>query len=337
MPSGSKLAASRSTSLVESVTSLSSPPMIAARATARSPSVIRRSAGSTERSVPSSVRTSSPARAWRTTILPSGELRAVERVQRASPDVHDVVRHVDDVRDRAHVGEMQPRAQPLRRRADRDLPEDARDVARARVEVVDRDVHVFRLDDRRILGAGRMQLSAEQRRDLAREPDHREQVDAIHGRCHVEDLLADREHVDERRPRLDPVGQQHDPRVILPEADLVLGEDHPARRLTAQLALVEGLIEDREVRAGQRDGDRRARLEVPGTADDLSRVPLPHVDLADTQPVGVRMRPDLEDAPDEEASDVAVRVGDADVDHALDLERRDREPLSDLVGRARRR
>ena len=33
-----------------------------------------------------------------------------------------------------------------------------------------------------------MQLSTEQRRDLAREPDHREQVDAIHGRCHVENL-----------------------------------------------------------------------------------------------------------------------------------------------------
>ncbi len=37
-----------------------------------------------------------------------GELRAVERVQRAPPDVHDVVRHVDDVRDRAHVREMEP-------------------------------------------------------------------------------------------------------------------------------------------------------------------------------------------------------------------------------------
>ena len=178
-----------------------------------------------------------------------------------------------------------------------------------------------------------MELPSEQRRDLARQSDHGEQVDAIHGRNDVENLVADREHVDQRRPRLDPVGQQHDSRVILTEADLVLGEDHPARRLTAQLALVERLVEDREVGAGQRDRDRRARIEVPGTADDLSRVPLPHVDLADAQPVGVRMGVDLEDAPDEEAPDVPVRVGDADVDHALDLERGDREPLSDLGDR----
>ena len=134
-----------------------------------------------------------------------------------------------------------------------------------------------------------------------------------------------------------PVGQQHDPRVILTEADLVLGEDHPARRLTAQLALVQGLVEDREVGAGQRDRDRGARIEVPGAADDLSRVALPHVDLADAQPVGVRMCVDLEDAPDEEAPDVPVRVGDADVDHALDLQRGDREPLERSRRPSRRR
>ncbi len=70
IPSGSKFAASRSTSVVVSTTSLSSPPMIAASATARSPSVIRRSSVSRLRSVPSSVRISSPARARRTRIRP---------------------------------------------------------------------------------------------------------------------------------------------------------------------------------------------------------------------------------------------------------------------------
>ena len=50
---------------------------------------------------------------------PSGELRAVECVQRAPVHVHDVVRHVDDVRDRSHPGGMEPRSQPHRRRPDR--------------------------------------------------------------------------------------------------------------------------------------------------------------------------------------------------------------------------
>ena len=108
MPSGSKLAASRSTSVVESVTSLSSPPMIAARATACSPSVMSEivRVDRPERPVE---RPHLLARACVADDDPAvGELRAVERVQRAPPDVHDVVRHVDDVRDRAHVREMEP-------------------------------------------------------------------------------------------------------------------------------------------------------------------------------------------------------------------------------------
>ena len=89
-------------------------------------------------------------------------------------------------------------------------------------------------------------------------------------------------------------------------------------------------------RAGQRDGDRRAGLEVPRAADDLARVALPHVDLADAEPVGVRVRVDLEHAADEEAAEVAVHVRDADVDDALDLERRDRTSRSAISSRSRR-
>ncbi len=178
-----------------------------------------------------------------------------------------------------------------------------------------------------------MELASEQRGDLARDADHRQQVDSVHRRRHVQHLVADREDVDERRAGLGAVEQEHDPRVLIAEADLVLGEDHPARGLTAELALVERLREDRQVRAGQRDGNRRADLEVPRPAHDLPRVALPHVDLAHAQPIGVRVRVDTEHAADEEAAEVAVDVGHADVDDALDLERRDRESLGDLVGR----
>ena len=101
-----------------------------------------------------------------------------------------------------------------------------------------------------------------------------------------------------------------------PSSDLVLGEDHPARGLAAKLALVERLVEDRQERTGQRDRDRRARLEVPCAADDLTCTSLPHVDLTDAQPVGVRVRIHCEHASDEEAAEVAVDVRHADVDHA---------------------
>ena len=87
------------------------------------------------------------------------------------------------------------------------------------------------MEDRRILHVDGLQLTVEQRRDLTREPDHREQIDAVHRRRHVEHLLVHRQDVGQRRARLDPVGQQHDPGVVGAEADLILGEDHPAREL----------------------------------------------------------------------------------------------------------
>ena len=274
-----------------SVTSLSSPPMIAASATARSPSVISRSSG-----VEVAKRPVERAQLLARACVPhddpaAGQLRAVEGVQRAPPHVHDVVRHVDDVRDRAHVGEEEPRPQPLRRRADRDVAErpgrcSEDSAAKSSIAMSTSSASTIC----RILWCRRVQLASEQRRDLARETDHREQVDAIHRRRHVEHLVADRQHVDERRPGLGAVGQHHDPGVVVSEPDLVLGEDHPARRLAAQLALVERLVEDRQERPGERDGNGRASLEVPRAADDLAGVSLPHVDLADAQPIGVRMR-----------------------------------------------
>ena len=122
--------------------------------------------------------------------------------------------------------------------------------------------------------------------------------------------------------------------MILAEADLVLGEDHPARRLTAQLALVEGLVEDREVArraARPRPWRPASKFQAPQTICRASPSPTSTWQTRSRSAFGCGV--DLEDAPDEEAPEVPVRVGDADVDHALDLERGDREPLSDLGGR----
>ena len=228
-------------------------------------------------------------------------------------------------RDRSHCGEG-----PID-----DVAEDAADVARAAVEVLDGDVDVLAVDDFGVEGLRRMELAAEERGDLARDADHREQVDAIDGRRHVEHLVADREHVDERRAGLEALGQHHDPRVVVPEPDLVLGEDHPARGLPAKLALVERLVEDRQERTGQRDRDGRAGLEVPGPADDLTGVALPHVDLADTEPVGVRVRVDGEHAADEEPAEVAVDVGHTDVEHRARPRSAEMESRSRDLGRRR--
>ena len=63
IPTGSKFAASSRTFVVRSVTSVSSPPMIAAMATALAPSAITRSSRVSSRSCPSSVVIASPGRA----------------------------------------------------------------------------------------------------------------------------------------------------------------------------------------------------------------------------------------------------------------------------------
>jgi hypothetical protein len=74
---------------------------------------------------------------------PAAQLVVVERVQRAAERVHDVVRHVDDVRDRPHPGRCQPRLQPRGRGRDRDLPEEPADVAGTALCVLDLDPHLF--------------------------------------------------------------------------------------------------------------------------------------------------------------------------------------------------
>ena len=70
--------------------------------------------------------------------------------------------------------------------------------------------------------------------------------------------------------------------MVVPELQLALGEDHPVGQLASQLRLLEPLPV-RQHRARERHGDRRAGAEVPGAADDLPRVALPHVDAAELQ------------------------------------------------------
>ncbi len=177
-----------------------------------------------------------------------------------------------------------------------------------------------------------MQLSVEKRRDLSSKSHHREQVDAIDRRRDVEHLVSDRKRVHERRSGLDAVGEHHDSPVLVAEADLVLGQDHPVRALAAELALLERLIEDRELRPGQRDRHGGAGLEVVGAADDLAGVSVPHVDPAHAQPVSVRMLLDLEHPAHEEAPEVPVDVRNAGFDDALDLERGHGKPSSHRLG-----
>ena len=109
----------------------------------------------------------------------------------------------------------------------------------------------------------------------------------------------------------------------------------PSLSSPAHLALLE-LQAVRQHRARKRHTDGRAGAEVPRAADDLARVALPHVDLAQLQPVRVRMLDRVEHASDAEEAEVAVDVGDADGLDPVDLAGRDHEPVARARGPASR-
>ena len=133
--------------------------------------------------------------------------------------------------------------------------------------------------------------------------------------------------------------------MVVAEADLVLGQDHPPRRLPAKLALVERRVEDRQVRAGKRrrqPSHPASKFQAPQTIWRASPSPTSTWHTRSRSAFGCAS--DVEHPADEEAAEIAVEVGDADVDDPLDVERGDREPPRDLlrsrvdgdvVGRAR--
>ena len=271
---------------------------------------MRRSVGSSLRSSPSSVRISSPGRARRTTTRLSASVDEVEGVQWVAEREHDVVRHVDDVRDRAHPGRREPSAHPGRRGADLDVAEEAADVARAALQILDPDVHRFVADLLRVVARRRSEVEAEQRGDVARHAVDREEIDAVVRHLQADDRLAERKDVGEGRARL-AGGENEDSAVVRPELELALGEDHPLGDLAAELGALE-LRPARQHRPGKRHRDGRARAEVPGAAHDLDRLPFAHVHAAELQPVGVRMLARLEHVAHAVEPEVPVDVGDAD-------------------------
>ena len=222
--------------------------------------------------------------------------------------------------------------EPDRRGANRDTAQEAPDEARAALEVGDLDVDRLAPGELGFATGRRRELQLVQRRDLARETVDRQQVGPVPGHLDLEHVLGEREHVAERCARLEAVPEHHDPAVVLAELELALGEDHPVRHLAAELPRLD-LQPTRDLRAGQSDGDRRARAEVPGAADDRARLALPHVHRAELELVGVWVLAGLEHAADAEVAEVAALVGDADVRDAVDLAGRDREPVCELLQR----
>jgi hypothetical protein len=164
----------------------------------------------------------------------------VEGVQRVAEREHDVVRHVHDVRDRPHARREQARFEPERRRPDPHVAEEPADVAWAALEVLDLDRHgLFRERSRDLVPRRGREGKVVERRDLPGDAVEGEEIRPVARRLDHEHLFGERQHVGERRSRLGPVVEQHDPAVVCAERDLVLGEDHPVGHLAAHLPPLE--------------------------------------------------------------------------------------------------
>ena len=263
--------------------------MIPASAIARSASAITRSDGS-------SLRTRAVERAQLLALLRAAHDDAaavqrveVEHVQRAAEREHDVVRHVDDVRDRAHTREAQPRLEP-----DRATRRSGRRGTGGRCSAGSPlGPRPARRPARRRCAEARSDRAARARRRRAPPPRARSRRPrADRRRLPVASISSTSSTSGSTSasgvPGVERVVEHHDPVVVGAEVDLVLGEDHPLGHFAAQLAPLERQPV-RQGRAGKRDRDFRARAEVPGAADDLVRLVLADVDLRQLQPVRVRM------------------------------------------------
>ncbi len=225
----------------------------------------------------------------------------------------------------------QARAQPGGRRPDLDVAEQPADVPWAALEVLDPDVDRLVADLLRILARRRSEVDAQERGHVAREAVDREEVGPVVRDLQLENRLAQRQHVAERRSRL-AAGEDEDAAVVVAQLELALREDHPVGDLAAQLGALE-LRPARQDGARQGDRDRGAGAEVPRAADDLPRLVLPHVDAAELEPVGIRVLSGLEHPADAVQAEVSVDVGDADPLEAFDDADRDVDARGELLQR----
>ena len=201
------------------------------------------------------------------------ELVGVVAVDRPPHLEHHVVGDVDGERDRSHPGELDPARQPVRRGRRRveagDLAGDE-DRAADRVLDLDRVAVVGRLGG---LAVGRVverHVEAECR--LAGDAPERERVGPVGVDLELDDLVAQRQHVERVVAGLPRVGGQHDDAgVVLAEAELLGRADHARGDVAVGLARA-----DREA-AGQHgtrehDDHEVAGREVVRAADDALRL-----------------------------------------------------------------
>jgi hypothetical protein len=239
------------------------------------------------------------------------EARAIESVQRL-PVLHEhVVRHVDEVRNRPQTDGPQARLHPPRARSDRQARDDAPRVPRAADRVVDAEPRTFR--HRHVVGVGpevhgrATEGQPEERRDLAGDAEMPKTVGAVRRDRDLEHFVG--EEVGDARARHLLVLKHDDARVIIREAQLVLGAQHTRRGHAADGARLDDAAG--QLRPRPRPGDLPARRgHVGRAAHDFHGLPTVG-DGDDGEPVSLRVLLDAEHLGDDHGVEVRTDRGRA--------------------------
>ena len=235
---------------------------------------------------------------------------------------HHVIRGVHDVVDRAHAHRLEPPPEPRGRRADA-CPADHGGVEPgARLDVLDRDPdaanrfaragaaggwHVDRF------GAGNLRQAERRpvrRRELARHALVTQEVGPVGGDVHHEPRVSKREHVKQRRPGRSVGGELEDAIMLLAEAELARGAEHPLAYHAADRARLDA----ESLGPGHLGAEPGKRVALPHRdigrpADDGQgfAAAIVHPGEADLGGLGIGVRADLEHPGDDERRQLGVQ------------------------------
>ena len=229
-----------------------------------------------------------------------GEGGQIECVQRLAGKHHHIVGDVDDVVVGTDAASVQALHQPLGRRANLHVANDAGNIAAAEVLV--------RKLNRDLVGGGAADLGLDSGQfhvevaiidgaDLAGDADHGKAVGAVGRDLAVEHGIRRAVVLGERHANGSVLGQDHNARMVAGKPQLASGAVHAHGDHAAQLALLD-LDVARQLCADHGGHNVVALVEVLSAADNLQGLGIAvgvhvagaHVNLGDPHMVGVRVR-----------------------------------------------
>jgi hypothetical protein len=231
--------------------------------------------------------------------------------------VQDVVARVDDVIDRPRADRLEPPNHPLRARpnlyaANHHTHEPAHEIRLGNTHVDARRLRCIRRRDgsrrlrRKSFDSRKREGLPRDRRELACDPEVREQVRTIRADVDDEALIADSHGAEKRRAWRHVDVQFENSLMIVAESQLARRAQHAVRDGAADFSLLQ--LQS----AGQRDTTLRERIHLTGrdvcrAAHDIEQCAGARVDLRDMKVIRVGMRRFLDDTRDDDVREVRAQ------------------------------